>query len=177
LGQPLFGLDYKEEGMLIAMIVHPPAFGLQLKETDVSALKSMPGIVDAFYIDVYPEKMNTQWSDVSAFPKLLAIVGKSTWQVMQAKKTFKAETEPIKASSKKLNLFGDNVEIITPAGFENTAVHTEQMASVPAKKIKTIRKDGDPGAAFKKAVTIIERSYSCPFLAHSPLEPMNFLLM
>ena len=174
LGQPLFGLDYKEEGMLIAMIVHPPAFGLQLKETDVSALKSMPGIVDAFYIDVYPEKMNTQWSDVSAFPKLLAIVGKSTWQVMQAKKTFKAETEPIKASSKKLNLFGDNVEIITPAGFENTAVHTEQMASVPAKKIKTIRKDGDPEAAFKKAVTIIERSYSCPFLAHSPLEPMNF---
>ena len=173
-GQPLFGLDYKEEGMLIAMIVHPPAFGLQLKETDVSALKSMPGIVDAFYIDVYPEKMNTQWSDVSAFPKLLAIVGKSTWQVMQAKKTFKAETEPIKASSKKLNLFGDNVEIITPAGFENTAVHTEQMASVPAKKIKTIRKDGDPDAAFKKAVTIIERSYSCPFLAHSPLEPMNF---
>lgn len=174
LGQPLFGLDYKEEGMLIAMIVHPPAFGLQLKETDVSALKSMPGIVDAFYIDVYPAKMNTQWSDVSAFPKLLAIVGKSTWQVMQAKKAFKAETEPIKASSKKLNLFGDNVEIITPAGFENTAVHIQQMASVPAKKIKTIRKDGDPEAAFKKAVTIIERSYSCPFLAHSTLEPMNF---
>lgn len=173
-GKPLFGLDYKEEGMLIAMIVHPPAFGLQLKETDVSGLKSMPGIVDAFYLDVYPENIEKQWSDVSAFPKLLAIVGKSTWQVMQAKKTFKAETEPIQASSKKINLFGNEVNVITPAGFENTATHKEQMAAFPVSKAKTVRKDGDPEAAFKKAATIIEKSYSCPFLAHSTMEPMNF---
>lgn len=173
-GQPLFGLDYKEEGMLTAMIVHPPGFGVQLKETDVSAIKSMPGIVDAFYVDVYPESMNKQWSDVAAFPRLLAIVGKSTWQVMQAKKAFKAETEPIKGSSKKVNMFGTDVEVVTPAGFENTAVHFEKMATVPTNKIKTVRKDGDPEAAFKKATTIIERSYSCPFLAHSTMEPMNF---
>jgi isoquinoline 1-oxidoreductase beta subunit len=173
-GQPLFGLDYKEEGMLIAMIVHPPGFGLQLKETDVSALKSMPGIVDAFYVDVYTENMNKQWSDVAAFPKLLAIVGKSTWQVMQAKKSFKPETEPIKGSSKKINMFGTDVQVITPAGFENTVVHSEQMATVPASKTRMVRKDGDPEAAFKKAATIIERSYSCPFLAHSTMEPMNF---
>lgn len=173
-GQPLFGLDYKEEGMLIAMIVHPHAFGQQLKETDVSALRSMPGIVDAFYMDAYPEKTEKQWSDVSAFPKLLAIVGKSTWQVMKAKKTFQAETELIKASSKKIDMFGSQVEIITPAGLENTAAHKEQMAAFPASKMKTVRKDGDPEAAFKKATTIIEKSYSCPFLAHSTMEPMNF---
>jgi isoquinoline 1-oxidoreductase beta subunit len=172
-GQPLFGLDYKEAGMLIAMIVHPPAFGLQLKETDVSGLKSMPGIVDAFYVDVYPEKMEKQWSDVAAFPKLLAIVGKSTWEVMQAKKVFNAETEHIKATGKKINP-GTEGEVITPGGFENTTSHKEQMASVPKSKIKTVRKDGDPGAAFKKAATVIERSYSCPFLAHSTMEPMNF---
>lgn len=173
-GQPLFGLDYKEKGMLIAMIVHPAAFGLQLKETDVSGLKSMPGIVDAFFIDVYPEKFEPQWSDVCAFPKLLAIVGKTTWEVMQAKKTFKPETEPIKASSKKINLFGTQMEVITPAGFENTTSHKEQMAAAGAGKTKVIRKDGDPEAVFKKATTIIERSYSCAFLAHSPIEPMNF---
>ena len=173
-GQPLYGLDYKEEGMLIAMIVHPTAFGSALKETDVSGLKSMPGIVDAFYIDVYPEKMEKQWSDVAAFPKLLAIVGKSVWQVMQAKKTIKPETEPIKASSKKINLFGEVMEVITPAGFENTATHKEQMAAGTYSKIKTVRKDGDPEAAFKKASTVIERSYSCAFLAHNTMEPMNF---
>lgn len=172
-GQPLFGIDYKEEGMLTAMIVHPTAFGSQLKETDVSAIKAMPGIVDAIYIDAYPEKFPSQWCDVSAFPKLLAIVGKTTWQVLQAKKKFTPEADPIKASSKKIDLFGSNVEVVTPAGFENTATHKEQMAAGKAKTT-VVRKDGDPEAAFKKATTIIEQSYSCPFLAHSPLEPMNF---
>lgn len=66
------------------------------------------------------------------------------------------------------------MEVITPAGLENTASHKEQMATVPANKIRTVRKDGDPEAAFKKAATIIEKSYTCPFLAHSTMEPMNF---
>jgi isoquinoline 1-oxidoreductase beta subunit len=43
-GQPLFGLDYKKEGMLIAMMVHPPAFGLKLKSFDDSSARNMPGI-------------------------------------------------------------------------------------------------------------------------------------
>jgi isoquinoline 1-oxidoreductase beta subunit len=173
-GQPLYGLDYKEEGMLIAMIVHPTAFGLKLKESDISAVKSMPGIADAFFIDAYPEDINRQWCDVSSFPKLLAIVGKSTWQVMQAKKTFKPETEPIKGSRKKINVFGTIVEEIIPVGFENTSSHKEQMAGITAKQVKTVRKDGDPEAAFKKAATVIERTYTCPFLAHNTMEPMNF---
>jgi isoquinoline 1-oxidoreductase beta subunit len=173
-GQPLFGLDYKEEGMLIAMIVHPPAFGLQLKESDVSAIKSMPGIVDAFYIDAYPENKDRQWCDVAAFTKLLAIVGKTTWQVMQAKKAFKPESEPIKGSRTKINLFGTEVEVIIPTGFENTVSHKQQMAGISPSQVKTVRKDGDPVAAFKKASLVIERTYSCPFLAHNTMEPMNF---
>ena len=37
-----------------------------------------------------------------------------------------------------------------------------------------MRRDGDPEAAFKRAAQVLERTYSAPFLAHSPLEPMNF---
>jgi isoquinoline 1-oxidoreductase subunit beta len=170
-GQPLFGLDYKQEGMLIAMIVHPAAFGSQFRETAINAVKSMPGIVDAFFMDVY--KGEKQWCDVAAFNKILAIVGKSTWQVMQAKKAFTGETEPIKASSIKQDVFGTPVTTVTPAGFENTSSHKQQMASAN-KKIRLVRKDGDPEAAFKKAAAVIERNYSCPFLAHSTMEPMNF---
>ena len=42
-GQPLFGLDIQEEGMLTAMIVHPPAFGMKYKSMDAESAKSMPG--------------------------------------------------------------------------------------------------------------------------------------
>ena len=33
-GKPLFGMDVQREGMLIAMIAHPPAFGMKLKSVD-----------------------------------------------------------------------------------------------------------------------------------------------
>ena len=38
-GQPLFGLDYMEEGATIAMIEHPPAFGMKLKSLDAEEAK------------------------------------------------------------------------------------------------------------------------------------------
>ena len=39
-GKPLFGMDVKRDGMLIAMIVHPPAFGMKLKSVDDTSAKS-----------------------------------------------------------------------------------------------------------------------------------------
>src|SRR5690606_23696552 len=50
-GKSLFGIDYKTEGMLIAMVVHPPVFGLRLKLMIDSAAKSMPAIKSVFTID------------------------------------------------------------------------------------------------------------------------------
>jgi isoquinoline 1-oxidoreductase subunit beta len=47
------------------------------------------------------------------------------------------------------------------------------MAELGAQPAKVVRKDGDPEAAFKKAATIIERTYAAPFLAHNCMEPMN----
>ena len=43
-----------------------------------------------------------------------------------------------------------------------------------AKPGRVVRRDGDPDGAFKKAAKIIERSYTCPYLAHNCMEPMNF---
>lgn len=173
-GQPLFGIDYKEEGMLYAMIVHPPAFGLKLKNVDLTKVKSMPGIKDAFVFESYKQGEERQWSDVAAFTDLIAIVGDSTWQVLTAKKSIEAEWENIKAAKEKRPMFGREIEIITPEGLENTAHHLEQMKSFATKNSTEIRKDGNPNAAFKSAAFVLEKSYSCPFLAHNTMEPMNF---
>lgn len=75
-GQPLFGLDFYREGMLIAMLQRP-AFGYKLKGvTNTSAIKALPGIVD-----------------VVTFDNNVAVVGKSTWQVRKAKDALKIEWE------------------------------------------------------------------------------------
>ncbi|MDH5379320.1 MAG: molybdopterin-dependent oxidoreductase, partial [Cyclobacteriaceae bacterium] len=155
-GQPLFGLDYKQEGMLIAMIQHPPAFGMKLKSFDATEAKAMSGIKDVFTINTQPEGVEQQWSDTNAFPDLLVVVGESTWQVMKAKKALKAEWERV-----------------SPA--ENSEMHEKKLTELVSKKVtEPARKDGDPEAAFKNADQVIERTFTAPFLAHNTMEPMNF---
>lgn len=173
-GQPLFGLDYRSEGMLIAMIVHPPAFGLKIKSLDDSAARNMPGIKDVFTIKTYNDDYALQWSDTSAFPELAVVVGNTTWEVMNAKKALRLEWEPIAAKTTEADVFGRKLVTVTPAGLESSEAHTAKMAEMAAKPGNVLRKDGNPEAAFKNAARIIERHYTAPFLAHNTLEPMNF---
>ncbi|NND34307.1 MAG: xanthine dehydrogenase family protein molybdopterin-binding subunit [Saprospiraceae bacterium] len=154
-GDPLFGLDVKKEGMLIAMIVHPPAFGMKVKSIDDTAVRSMAGVRDVFTFSTYPEGIEKTWSDANAFPELVAVVGESTWQVMKAKKALQVEWE-------------------TTSKAENTEEHKSAFEKLLNGKMEVARRDGNPEAAFRNAAEIIERTYSAPFLAHNTMEPMNF---
>ena len=173
-GKPLFGLDVQKEGMLIAMIAHPPAFGLQLKSVDASEAKSKPGIKDVFTIKTYKDGYNMSAFDTSAFQDLVVVVGDSTWQVMQGKKALKIEWEKAPTKDVKLDFFGWPLNLRFPAGLENTEAHRKGMMQKSEVQQNVLRKDGDPEAAFKKAAKIIERDFTCPFLAHNCMEPMNF---
>jgi isoquinoline 1-oxidoreductase subunit beta len=172
-GKPMFGLDYQKEGMLIAMIEHPPAFGMTLKSVDDTAAKAMPGIKEVVTIKSYKEGFEKGGFDTNAFPELVAIVGNSTWEVMQAKKQLKVEWKPFTAYSETIQGFRGKETKNIPAGLESTTSHKAQMEEMAAKTGKTVRKDGKPEAAFKKAAKIVERSYSAPFLAHNNMEPLN----
>ncbi|MGC1514999.1 MAG: molybdopterin cofactor-binding domain-containing protein [Maribacter sp.] len=155
-GKPLFGLDIQEEGMLIAMIVHPPAFGMTYTSMDAEKVKSMAGITDVFPIEVYPEDMEKQWSDGGGIPQLVAIVGETTWQCMLAKKALTVEWQK------------DDT-------LESSAYHEEALSKLlKYSKKQPAREDGDVTSAFKNAAKVIERTYSAPFLAHNTMEPMNF---
>ncbi|MRX63734.1 xanthine dehydrogenase family protein molybdopterin-binding subunit [Maribacter luteus] len=153
-GEPLFGLDFKREGMKIAMIQHPPAFGMTVKDFNVDEIKNMPGVTDAFIVDTtLPEP---GMFDEKGFLQLIAIVGESTWPLMQAKKAIKANWETVDA-------------------LEDSETHTKRLEkALESGKASEIRKDGNPDAAFKKAAKVIERTYSAPFIAHNTMEPMNF---
>jgi isoquinoline 1-oxidoreductase beta subunit len=138
-GKGLFGLDFHREGMLYAMLQRPPAFGTKIKSVDDAAAKAMPGIVN-----------------VVTFKDNVAVVGKSTWEVMKARKALKIEYE--KAGN-----------------IESTTDHDKLFKTLLDTGTPTVRrKDGDPDAAFKNAAKIVRSEYQCPFLSHSPMEPMNF---
>ena len=153
-GKQLFGLDFKRESMLLAMIEHPPAFGMKVKNFNKEEIKAMEGIQDAFIVDTTIPKPG--WADVNAFNQLIAIVGNSTWQLMQAKKMLRVNWENVSA-------------------LESSEMHEQRLIKdLERGEIAESRKDGNPDAAFAKATKVIERTYSSPFIAHNTLEPMNF---
>lgn len=155
-GGPLFGIDQEEDGMKIAMLIHPPAFGMTIKAVDDSEAKGMPGITDIVRVSTKFGKDSAQWSDVNAFTEIVAIVGDSTWQVMKAKKAVKVSWD---RESKG----------------EDSALHTSSLKEALAKgEGKQDRLDGDPALAFKNAAQIVEKTYTAPFLPHNTMEPMNF---
>lgn len=174
-GKPLFGIDHKVEGMKYAAIVHPPAFGMKLKSFDKSSVSGMSGILDVFSINLFKDDYGRNFFDTTTFPEIVAIVGNSTWEVMQAKKTLAVEWETAPESKFEVAGFGGrpSTKITVPAGLENTNRHKERMAEYIQKTGTVVRKDGDPEAAFKKAAKILEKTYSAPFLAHNTMEPMN----
>ena len=172
-GKPMFGLDYHKEGMLIAMIVHPPAFGMTLKSVDDTEAKAMPGIKEVTTIKSFKEGYEKGGFDTNAFPEIVAVVGNSTWEVMQAKKKLKVEWKPITAYTETINGFRGKETKNIPAGLESTVVHKSKMQELASKEGKIVRKDGNPEEAFKNAAKIIESSYSAPFLAHNSMEPLN----
>jgi isoquinoline 1-oxidoreductase beta subunit len=173
-GKPLFGLDYRQEGMMIAMIQHPPAFGMKLKSYDAAQSLKMPGIKDVFTLKLYEDGFAQGGFDTRTFNDLLVIVGRNTWEIMNARKKLKVEW--IAAGELKDTMAGRDStrEVTVPAELESTDVQYKKMQEWALKPAQQLRKDGDPEAAFKNAAEIIERTYTAPFLAHNCMEPMNF---
>jgi len=176
-GKPLFGIDYKTEGMLIAMIVHPPAFGMRLKSMDDSIAKTMPGIKSIFTIDSLTEDIVQNFFDATSFTKFAVVVGNSTWEVLQAKKalkvTWEQEPERIFTMASSWTPGAENIKAKYPAGLESSEDHRATMKEASKKPGNILRRNGDPESAFKSAAKVLERTYTAPFLAHNTMEPVN----
>jgi isoquinoline 1-oxidoreductase beta subunit len=139
-GKGMFGIDFYREGMMYATVQRPPAFGTKLVSYDGAAAKGMPGI-----------------TDVVSFGNNVAVVGRSTWEVLKAKKTLKIKYEK------------------EGEGLESSSDHDRFFSTLMnSSDAKPRRKEGDVDAAFRDAAKIVKAEYECPFVPHNTLEPMNF---
>jgi isoquinoline 1-oxidoreductase beta subunit len=143
-GKPLFGLDYKHEGMLIAMIEHPPAFGMKLKSFDASQTLKMPGIKNVFTIKLFEDGFELGLFDTRTFNDLLVVVGNSTWEVMNARKKLVATWEPAGETKDTVAGRSGKQEVVIPGELENTSIQLEKMREYASKPAQQLRRDGDP---------------------------------
>lgn len=153
IGKPVKNVDNKD------IITGKPLFGLDFyREGMLYAMVQRPKAfgMKIKSVDASAAKDMPGIVDVVTFKNNIAVVGKSTWQVKKAREALKVEYE------------------------EEAAIESSEDHDLLFKKllddgeVTVRRQDGDVDKAFKAAAKIIKQEYQCPFLPHSPMEPMNF---
>jgi len=153
IGKAIKNVDNKD------ILTGKPLFGLDFyREGMLFAMIQRPKAfgMKVKSVDAAAAKAMPGIVDVVTFKNNVAVVGKSTWQVKKAKDALKIEYE----KDKELESSSDHDKIF--------------QELLKSDKATVRRKDGDVEAAFKNAAKVVKSEYQCPFLPHSPLEPMNF---
>jgi len=142
-GSLKFGLDLDLPGMKVAVVAHPPVFGARVKNVNDAEARRVDGVRDVFEI---PLAKGTG----------VAVVADKYWPAKQARKLLNIEWD-FSAVDR-----ADSTELWTKY---------KQLAQTPGN-VALAR--GDESALDKvAAANRIVAEYEFPFLAHSPMEPLN----
>lgn len=148
-GQVEFGLDARPKGILVASVERCPVFGGKIKSIDDSAALKIAGVEKVIKIEPTP--------DPTRLVAGVAVIAKNTWTAMKGRRALKIEWE-------------------LPEGEVET---DETLRSQFEKNINSngevLRNDGDVDTAWPNCKKIHEAVYEAPFLAHAPMEPMNYI--
>jgi len=137
-GTAQYAMDINIEGMVYAMVERPSSFGATYLSSNSEHIKKQPGILDVFVI-----------------PRGVAIVGKNTWSVIQARKLLKVNWK------KKTPINNDS------------KVYANHMEKLISEKADSVRKEGRPNQIANKTKSLLEAKYYLPFQAHAAMEPCN----
>lgn len=147
-GKPLFGIDFTLPDMQYATFTKCPSAGGAVKSANLDTVKAMAGITDAFVVDAAGAIDNLRSG--------VAILGTSTWQVLQAKKALEIEWDTAEAADLDWDGWLANAKA--------TALDEGALDFVA---------DGNADDAISNAEKVVEAVYAYPFLSHAQLEPEN----
>jgi isoquinoline 1-oxidoreductase subunit beta len=147
MGKAVFGMDAKVPGMLYAMVERPPVYESKLKSVDNSETLKVKGVSQTVELPGFKQP--------HVFQQLggVAVLGDSTYAVMQGRKKLKVDWDL--SAHKSYNSKDEKAELLA-------AVHQPG---------KVVRNRGDFDAAFAKAEKKHEADYYMPLLSHAPMEP------
>jgi isoquinoline 1-oxidoreductase subunit beta len=142
-GSQKYGLDVDLPGMKVALVAHPPVFGAKLKGFDANGARTIAGVQDVFEIPL------VKGSGV-------AIVADRFWTAKQARDRLHADWDTASVErADTAQLFKKYRDLAGSPG--NVAVN---------------RGDANAIDAIPEANRIVAE-YEFPFLAHTPMEPLN----
>lgn len=142
-GSQKYGLDVDLPGMKVALVAHPPVFGAKVKSFDASGARAISGVQDVFEI---PLVRGTG----------VAVVADRFWSAKQARDQVRAEW--------------DTASVERPDTSQLFEMYRE-LARTPGN-VAVSRGDANAINAIPAANRIVAE-YEFPFLAHTPMEPLN----
>ncbi len=141
-----YGLDFKVEGMLYAVVERPPTYGATVATFSPERALAVPGVSAVRHIEGRPNPTH--------MVEGVAVLADSTWAAIRGREALEVEWVP------------------GPFGAESTQGLRDRFAELieqPGSIL--VRDDGDVDAA--EAARVVEADYEVPFLAHAPMEPQN----
>lgn len=142
-GSQKFGLDLDLPGMKIAVVAHPPVFGGRVKSLDDKESRSLDGVKDIFEIPL-------------AKGSGVAVVADRFWTAKQARDRLKIDWD----------LSG-----IELADTSQLWTRYKELARTPGN-VAVARGDDKAIDRVPRARRIVAE-YEFPYLAHTPMEPLN----
>jgi isoquinoline 1-oxidoreductase subunit beta len=146
-GKPLYGIDVNLPGLRYAAFVKCPVFGGKVKSANLTEVKALPGVRDAFVVEGSPA------NELSAG---VALIADRFWQLRRAREVLRVVWDEGATAQQGSSVFA--------------AKAAELFGEKPHR---SLRRDGDVEAALPAAAHVVRAEYSYPFVAHAPLEPQN----
>ena len=143
-GSQKFGLDLDLPGMKIAVVSHPPIFGASPRSVDDDAARRVPGVVDVFEIPTISKGT------------AVAVVSDKFWTAKQARDRLKIDWDLSRVDKP------DTSEL--SAKYKDLA-RTQGNIATTRGDLKVL-----DSIANEQRITA---EYEFPFLAHTPMEPLN----
>nr|MDJ0906070.1 molybdopterin-dependent oxidoreductase [Woeseiaceae bacterium] len=142
-GSAMFGIDAALPGMKHAAIKAAPVFGGAVTSFDPASVQDMPGVRKVISLD-----------------NAIAVIADGYWQARSALQALDVEFDD-----------GGNSEVEQAGIFGQFASDLDRSAAAGDEEIDL--ESGDAPAALEGASQLVEAEYRVPYLAHSPMEPMN----
>jgi len=146
-GQGIFGIDVRIPGMKFAAIAKCPVFNGRPLTIDSTKARQVPGVRDIVEIQGL--------DNPTMLMPGVAVVADSTWAAFK----------------------GRDALVITwdegPYAAESNASLTEQFQKLLAAPPATLHNSGRVDDALATATTVVDNTYSFPFVSHATLEPHN----